>query len=162
MIVQEANGQITSYNLDAVLRLGVFAIISPVVKDGFVLLQAMLIAILSGCMCAGLLTLHGAGIFPVRSSSVRPSKKRVYPPVRLPNLRSPAPPSTPIQRTTRLKATPDLKDKSAMAFIYFGGTLSFLFSYVRDSNLTHFTAFWRMHLLLHQPRFIDSNLIRSP
>lgn len=145
MIVQEANGQITSYNLDAVLRLGVFAIMSPVVKDGFVLLQAMLIAILSGCMCAGLLVLHGAGIFPVRSSSVRPSVQKIS----LSTGPSVCPtfahlPLFPRQSNHPFEGDPrsERQERDGVHLLWRYPELPVLVR--RDSNLTHVTAFWPM------------------
>jgi len=56
-LVKTANDKIYDYNMDSMLRLGFFRILSPVLQDGFVIVQAVCVVIMSAVICAILVTL---------------------------------------------------------------------------------------------------------
>jgi len=64
-IVKTSNGKIYDYRLDRVLRLGFFRIVSPVLKDGFVVMQALAVMGIAVGICSGLVVLDEANVIEV-------------------------------------------------------------------------------------------------
>jgi hypothetical protein len=72
-LVKIANHKVYDYDMDSMLRLGFFRIISPVLQDGFVILQAMCVVILSACICVTLVLLDEHGFIEVDATLINMS-----------------------------------------------------------------------------------------